>query len=204
MKRNKFETRFVCANPRNCVACMKCSDACPKNVIGRVGFLWHKHIVFKNPGACIGCKKCVKVCPQGVFYEKGSVVVKKNSFRVESLMPMAFLATLASGIFLHVAGHSISHAAWHIGALAHVLLSFLWVILTAFHFKRHFRKLKLKETPVFRRCLTIVCSIDFFVVFVTGLVLLFFIDGANSVVGLRHYVLGLLLALLTLAHIIKR
>jgi ferredoxin len=66
----KIRTAHVWTNIRNCVACWKCIDACPKQVIGKVGFLWHKHIVLKNPENCIGCKKCIQICPKGVFSEK--------------------------------------------------------------------------------------------------------------------------------------
>ncbi|MDR1056019.1 MAG: 4Fe-4S binding protein [Prevotellaceae bacterium] len=67
---NKIHTPYVCANLRKCKACWKCMYNCPEKVIGKVGFLWHKHIVIKNAGNCIGCKKCIRICPYGVFSEK--------------------------------------------------------------------------------------------------------------------------------------
>ena len=66
-KLSKIHTKHVWAIPRACVACWKFVDACPKQVIGKVGFLWHKHIVFKDSDNCTGCKKCIQTCPQGVF-----------------------------------------------------------------------------------------------------------------------------------------
>lgn len=63
----KKSTKYVALNPRHCVACWECVDKCPKQVIGKVIFLWHKHVVFKDSDACIGCYKCVKTCPNGVF-----------------------------------------------------------------------------------------------------------------------------------------
>ena len=68
-KLNKIKTAHIWANNRNCVACWKCIDSCPKQVIGKVSFLWHKHIVIKNSENCIGCKKCIQVCPNKVFSE---------------------------------------------------------------------------------------------------------------------------------------
>jgi 2-oxoglutarate ferredoxin oxidoreductase subunit delta len=65
----KVQTGFVTANTRNCKACWDCIDACPKQAISKVTFLWHKHIVFKNPENCTGCRKCIKICPHGVFAE---------------------------------------------------------------------------------------------------------------------------------------
>lgn len=68
-KLNKLHTAYVWINPRKCKACWKCLDACPKQVIGKVNFLWHKHIVIKNSENCLGCNKCIKTCPYGVFSE---------------------------------------------------------------------------------------------------------------------------------------
>jgi NAD-dependent dihydropyrimidine dehydrogenase PreA subunit len=84
-KLNKIRTAHVWANPRNCIACWKCIDTCPKQVIGKVGFLWHKHIVIKNAEDCIGCKKCIQVCPNRVFSEKipgllKGILAKKRIF----------------------------------------------------------------------------------------------------------------------------
>ena len=66
---NKIRTKYVWINPKKCEACWKCIDSCPKQVIGKVGFLWHKHIVIKNAENCTGCKKCIQTCPFDVFSE---------------------------------------------------------------------------------------------------------------------------------------
>ncbi|MDR3251872.1 MAG: ferredoxin family protein [Tannerella sp.] len=67
---NKIRTPYIWANPRKCTACWKCIDSCPKQVIGKVGFLWHKHIIIKNAENCIDCKKCIKTCPNEVFSDE--------------------------------------------------------------------------------------------------------------------------------------
>ncbi|WP_174647120.1 4Fe-4S binding protein [Bacteroides sp. Marseille-P8574] len=67
---NKKQTKFILLDPHRCIACWECVDVCPKQVIGKVQILWHKHIVFKDADACIGCKKCIKTCKQQVFAEK--------------------------------------------------------------------------------------------------------------------------------------
>jgi 2-oxoglutarate ferredoxin oxidoreductase subunit delta len=63
----RIRTGYVWANPRLCKACWKCVGICPEQVIGKVGFLWHKHIIFRDSDSCTGCKRCVKACPYGVF-----------------------------------------------------------------------------------------------------------------------------------------
>lgn len=63
----KTQTPYVTTDLHKCKACWKCVVACPKQVIGKVVFLWHKHIVFKDSDNCSGCQKCIKVCPYGVF-----------------------------------------------------------------------------------------------------------------------------------------
>jgi ferredoxin len=67
---DKIRTEYIRANPQKCTACGACIHSCPKQVIGKVGFLWHKHITFKNAENCIGCNKCIQVCPHGVFNEE--------------------------------------------------------------------------------------------------------------------------------------
>lgn len=69
----RFTTKYVAMNPRQCVACWQCVDKCPKNVIRKVGVLWHKHVAFQNVDACIGCGKCIKACPNGVFFKVENV-----------------------------------------------------------------------------------------------------------------------------------
>ncbi|MBQ8501247.1 MAG: 4Fe-4S binding protein [Bacteroides sp.] len=64
---NKKRSKFIAINPRNCVACWGCVEACPTQALGKVEFLWHRHIVFKNADACIACGQCIKICKNQVF-----------------------------------------------------------------------------------------------------------------------------------------
>ncbi|MDR3142358.1 MAG: 4Fe-4S binding protein [Tannerellaceae bacterium] len=64
---NKMSTPYVWANLRKCKACWICANTCPKRVIGKTGFLWHRHIVMENGADCTGCRMCIRVCPYGVF-----------------------------------------------------------------------------------------------------------------------------------------
>ncbi|MCL1937471.1 MAG: 4Fe-4S binding protein [Candidatus Azobacteroides sp.] len=66
---NRICTPYIWANTRLCTACGKCIAACPEHVIGKVEFLWHRHIIIQHAENCIGCKKCIRTCPRGVFSE---------------------------------------------------------------------------------------------------------------------------------------
>ena len=60
-------TAHVLLNTHQCIDCKKCMESCPKEVIGSVKFLFHKHVNIKQPDLCIGCMKCVRVCQQKAF-----------------------------------------------------------------------------------------------------------------------------------------
>lgn len=64
--RNK-STKYIIAGTAKCEACWVCLDECEYNVLGKVNFWFHKHIIIKNGDECRGCKKCVAICPNGVF-----------------------------------------------------------------------------------------------------------------------------------------
>ena len=65
----KTYTGHVWADTGRCKACWDCVAACPSQVIGKVSFLWHKHIVFRKSDDCTGCNKCMSTCRHGVFSE---------------------------------------------------------------------------------------------------------------------------------------
>ena len=67
---HKLSTEFIDFIPKGCISCWKCVEACPKNVIGKIEVLFHRHAILVDADACIGCKKCVKACPQHCFAAK--------------------------------------------------------------------------------------------------------------------------------------
>ena len=136
----KLLTNYVAMNPSHCVACWKCVEQCPKNAIGKIEVLWHKHVVFRNPDACIGCKKCIKTCPQGVFFVPDANYKVPNLWQrvkskisVETLLPLLLLATIVTGIKLHVAGHIAGQAVWHGWLVAHVVSTIIFTVFTIWH-----------------------------------------------------------------------
>ena len=130
----------------------------------------------------------------------------KQMKRMKHLLLLAFVASAVSGIGLHIAGHGTSHEVWHNWAVAHVLLSLLWLIFATSHIKRHGRWYKsIASKGIGKKSwMTIALSAVFLIVLVTGIVLIACVDGANSTIGTWHYKLGLLLIVLSLIHIVRR
>lgn len=204
-------TAYVAMNPRRCTACWECVGKCPKKVIGKTGILCHRHVVFKEADACIGCGKCIKTCPQGVFFKPGEAVADRRvsagmAFRMERLLPLAFVASAVTGVGLHLAGHGASHEVWHNWSVAHVVASFLWLLSVALHVKRHkdWYKALISKSAFNGRRVTFALSVCFLAVAVTGILLVACVEGANSSLGLWHYKLGIFLLALSLLHALRR
>ncbi len=58
---------FICLDTRRCNACWDCIEACPKQVLGKIDMIWHRHVIIRNMEACNGCKKCVRACKSGAI-----------------------------------------------------------------------------------------------------------------------------------------
>lgn len=207
----KFTTEYVAMNPRLCTACWECVEKCPKKVIGKAGCFLHRHTVFKNADACIGCGKCIKTCHNSVFLKLDKTVSAneaspKISFRIERLLPLAFIASAVTGIGLHIAGHGTVHSVWHNWGVAHISASSLWLLSAAVHVKRHrfWYKTLASRKITDKLWINIPLSLLFLIVAITGVILITHINGANSSVGLFHYKLGILLLLFSLIHVFYR
>ncbi|MDR1895640.1 MAG: 4Fe-4S binding protein [Prevotellaceae bacterium] len=65
---NDFDMkRYVQLDTGKCKACWKCQEVCPRQVIGKINIIIHKHALMKRKADCIGCLKCVEICPYGAF-----------------------------------------------------------------------------------------------------------------------------------------
>ena len=58
----KNRTEYVSFDSGKCKACWKCIEVCPKDVLGKINILIHKHVKIVSREHCIGCLKCVKIC----------------------------------------------------------------------------------------------------------------------------------------------
>ncbi len=58
----RYSTKFISIQTDKCLACWKCVEACPSEVIGKIDIIIHKHAVVDNRDECTGCRKCVKAC----------------------------------------------------------------------------------------------------------------------------------------------
>jgi Fe-S-cluster-containing hydrogenase component 2 len=69
---------FIQLNTRRCDGCWECIEACPKQVLGKIDVIWHRHAIIRNAEACNGCKKCVLVCESGaidyIYMQKSRIV----------------------------------------------------------------------------------------------------------------------------------
>ena len=122
-------------------------------------------------------------------------------------LPIAFIASAITGFGLHTAaGHDTSHENWQMWSVAHTIASLLWLLSATAHIKRH--KLWYKDIASkgisHKRWITFFLSLLFLMTVCTGIVLITYVTGANSSLGLMHYKLGLLLLTFSLIHILCR
>lgn len=65
--RRKAGTKHICLDLGKCQACWMCLDACPKDVLGKINIVIHKHIKIVNRNNCTGCLKCLRACDYGAI-----------------------------------------------------------------------------------------------------------------------------------------
>lgn len=129
----------------------------------------------------------------------------KRTFVIDWILICVFVLSAFSGIELHIAGHNDNHELWHNWAVGHVLTSFLFFIVVIFHIRTHWGWYKgaIRNGIRKKSKVTIVLSVIFLLVSVTGFILLG-ITGANSNIGLWHYKIGIAMIICSTGHILKR
>ena len=108
-------------------------------------------------------------------------------------------------LVLHAAGIGCKHKLLHKWAVYHIIASSLFVVASLVHVQTHWGWYKgwVKLGLGKKSRVTVIVSILFVILLVTGLILLG-VDGANPSIGLWHYKIGIVSSLLFLGHIIKR
>ena len=130
----------------------------------------------------------------------------KKVFKIDLLLYLVGVMTVASGITFHIMGHNgYDHHSWVMCAIVHTVISSVFVWLVAMHLITHKGWIKGLKNRCCRKksMITIILAIIAVVVAVTGFGLLA-VSGANSHLGLLHYKLGIVFALLAVAHSVRR
>ena len=131
----------------------------------------------------------------------------KTLFLTDLLLLITFVPSAATGFILHWAGHQSSHELWHNWAVAHVISTLLLTILVVIHIYGHwgwYKSLFKGNIKNKSRLTTSVLSALMLVVTTTGIVVLFRHQGANTGLGLWHYVMGIIVSIIVIGHLIKR
>lgn len=138
--------------------------------------------------------------------KKFSLTKGRPVFMVDlSLIPVFILLTY-SGLMLHTTSHIANHAEWEYWAEYHTIVGLVSLVLGWLHIKAHWNWYKglFKKGIGKRSKVTVLISILFLILIVTGLILIFFVSGGNSHVGLWHYRIGLGMVLLLIIHTVAR
>lgn len=129
----------------------------------------------------------------------------KRVFVIDWILIPLFLLASYTGIKLHIVGHGNNHELWHNWAIFHVSSSFLFFITIIFHITTHWGWYKgaIKNGLGKKSRITVVLSVVFLLVLVTGIILCRS-NGANSYIGLLHYKIGIVTIVLCIGHLLKR
>lgn len=130
----------------------------------------------------------------------------RSQLMTDLLLIPAFIATAITGVGFYFAGFETPHEVWEQWATAHTVSGVLMAVLAILHVCQHWKWYKslLTHSIGKKSCVTLCLSLAFFLLFITGLLLIIVIDGPNSWVGTSHFWIGLALIVLSLWHIIVR
>jgi len=137
---------------------------------------------------------------------KFSLTKGKPMFVVDVLLIPVFILLTYSGLELYAADSVFNHEEWEFWAHFHVITAILSIVTGYFHIKAHWNWYKglLKNGLGKKSKITVLISVLFVILIVTGLMLVFFIDGGDSAVGTWHFILSLVMVVLLIIHTIKR
>lgn len=129
----------------------------------------------------------------------------KRIFIIDWVLIILFTLSTYSGFELHIAGHIGIHEIWHNWAVFHVVTSVLFFSAITCHISTHWNWYKTiaRNGIGTKSKLTIILSTVFLFLAATGFGL-FAVKGANSPLGLWHYRIGIIMAIIAIAHTLKR
>ena len=137
-----------------------------------------------------------------------SLTKGKAIFIIDLILIPVFAFIVYTGLKLHIAGHEQNyvHEVWSNWAKLHIISSITSLIFGWLHVKAHWAWYKkiFKKTKRKKSKSTTILSLIFLIEIITGIILIFFINGANSNVGMWHYRIGLAMILFILIHTINR
>jgi 2-oxoglutarate ferredoxin oxidoreductase subunit delta len=106
-------TVYVQLDTQKCIACWKCQEICPHDVIGKVNMPWHKHAKFVKHDACTGCLNCVNTCQHSALSIIGRANYQTNKqqrkvinqFLINNLLLLFGIVMILSGLSLQIGYH---------------------------------------------------------------------------------------------------
>ena len=131
----------------------------------------------------------------------------KPIFRTDLWLSILFVASLLTGIKVHYANDFQTHDTWHTWSVIHFFVNIAILATAIIHIKQHlgwFKTLFKTSSFALKSKITMLVTILFLAVSVTGVLLLAFVEGQGSSMGMAHYVIGLLFGAIGLGHFIKR
>ena len=139
---------------------------------------------------------------------KLSFTKEKSVFIIDLILLPIFILVVYTGLKLHIAGHddNYNHNIWEYWTHLHIIVSIVSLFLGWCHVKAHWGWYKglIKKGVRHKSKITLSLSILFLILTITGVILILFVGGANSAIGLWHYRLGLAMILFLLIHFISR
>ena len=137
---------------------------------------------------------------------KISLLKGKGIFIVDLILIPVFILVIYTGLKLHVAGKIDNHDIWSFWAHLHIIVSIISLIFGWLHIKAHWGWYKslIKKGIGKKSKVTLFLSVLFLLLVITGVILVLFINGGNSHIGLWHYRLGLIMIPLLIIHLVTR
>ncbi|MBI5545457.1 MAG: 4Fe-4S binding protein [Deltaproteobacteria bacterium] len=142
-----------------CAACGRCAEACPREVLGMISVLRHRHVHVDRADECRGCQACVAACAQKAIHPRavdgasgaasaaGAAGRRERSVLEAGQRPTSFnhrafttlmialtgLGLPATGIANHLLGIAPLTSARHAWMSAHNALGLLFSVFCVVH-----------------------------------------------------------------------